>query len=205
MNYLLFREALLPFRVISLSDIRKQFPDFDSRRLVEWQKKGYITRITNKWYVFNETPRDELLLYRISNCISYPSYVSLETAMSYYGMIPEAVFSFQGITTQKTKTCETTVGTFIFKHVKHSLYFGYTILHFDNIPVMIADKEKALIDFCYLHPEIRTENDFEELRLNQDRLSDIDWDKMYMYLAVINNKALNKRIQTLKERIHADT
>src|SRR5271169_3255224 len=102
MGYLEFREALLPFQVFSIRDVEKIFPDFDSKRLVEWQHKGYVRKLVNKWYFFSECVVDDHLLFRMSNCIYRPSYVSLESALAYYHLIPEAVYTQKAITTRKT-------------------------------------------------------------------------------------------------------
>ena len=68
--------------------------------------------IINKWYLFNETVVDEAILFRINNCIYKPSYVSLESALSYYHLIPEGVYSQQAVTTRKTMNYQTPAGTF---------------------------------------------------------------------------------------------
>jgi len=39
MKYLELRNALKLFPLFSVKDIKKRFPDFDQRRLVEWQEK----------------------------------------------------------------------------------------------------------------------------------------------------------------------
>jgi hypothetical protein len=75
MSYLEFRDVLISFQVFSIRDVEKFFPNFDSRRLVEWQRKGHIRKLVNKWYLFSECPVDEQLLFRISNCIYRPSHI----------------------------------------------------------------------------------------------------------------------------------
>lgn len=200
MTFFDLRTALLDFKVFSLGDIKKLFPDFDSRRLVEWQQKNYIRKLINKWYVFSEVPIDELLLFRISNCLHRPSYVSLESALSYYNLIPEAVYSQQAITTRKTITYETQVGTFNYRSVKPELFFGYKIIHKDKLPVMIADIEKALLDYLYLTASLKTMKDIEALRFNFMELQNrVDWDKLDKYALVFNSKTLNNRIKGLKK------
>ena len=127
MSYLDFRTALYSFEVFCIRDIEKLFPKFDSRRLVEWQRKGYIQKLINKWYVFADIPINDRLRYRISNCLHRPSYISLESALSHYGLIPEAVYSVQNITTKKTIAYETIAGTFNYRSIKAQLFFGYEV------------------------------------------------------------------------------
>lgn len=198
MNYIDFRAALIDFKIFSITDVIKIFPDFDSKRLVEWQKKNYLRKIINKWYVFTETPVDEMLLYRISNCIYRPSYVSLETALSFYGLIPEAVYSPQAISTRKTISYSTPVGTFCYRSIKAPLFFGYLVHHKDKLPVMIAEIEKALLDYLYLSAHIVSEKDIIALRFNYSEMQDkVDWKKLQKYALVFESKTLDKRIKYL--------
>ncbi len=198
MSYLQFREGLLPFHVFSIKDVQKRFPGLDTRRLVEWQKKEYISKLTNRWYLFTEIEKNEPLLYRISNCLCKPSYISLESALSYYNLIPESVYSIQAITTKKTLLYETPAGTFNYRTIKPSLFFGYQALHINELPVLIAEKEKAILDYFYLNPRIKDEKDIAAVRLSKTGTEDMDWNKFSHYLAVFDNKALNRRIEILK-------
>ena len=91
-------------KLFSTTDIRKAFPSFDARRLVEWQHKGYIHKIINRWYKFSDVPTEERLMLWTANRIYHPSYVSMETALSYYGLIPEAVYTITAVSTLKTKS-----------------------------------------------------------------------------------------------------
>ena len=200
MTYLKFREALSEFSVFSIRDILKIFPDFDSRRLVEWQQKKYISKLVNKWYLFTDRAIDELLLFRISNCIYRPSYVSLESALSYYHLIPEAVYSHQAVTTRKTISYKTSSGTFNYRTIKPKLFFGYEILHKAKFPVMVAEVEKAILDYLYLNSSLRTIKDMESLRLNYSEIKNsVDWKKLDKYAGVFQSKTLDKRIKYLKK------
>jgi len=206
LTYFDFRNALIDFKVFSIGDAKKLFPGFDSKRLVEWQKKNYLRKLINKWYLFTEIPVDEILLFRISNCLYRPSYVSLESALSYYSLIPEAVYSQQAITTRKTTTYETPVGSFNYRSIKPELFFGYEILHKDKLPVMIAEAEKALLDYLYLTASLKTIKDIEALRFNYAEMqSRVDWKKLEKYALVFGSKTLDKRIKDLKKLLpHAN-
>lgn len=206
MNFLEFSNALADFKVFSTSDAKKYFPAFDTKRLVEWQQKKYIRKLINKWYLFTEIPVDELLLFRISNCLYRPSYISLESALSLYHLIPEAVYSQQAVSTRKTNTYKTVVGTFHYRTLKPALFFGYRILHKDKLPVLVAEPEKALLDYFYLSANMNTLKDIEGLRFNIAELQNtVDWKKMDRYSRVFNSQTLNKRVTQLKKIIsHAD-
>jgi|SRR6516225_1028495 predicted transcriptional regulator of viral defense system len=207
MTYLEFREKLLSFQVFSIRDIEKVFPEFDSRRLFEWRNKGHIRKLVNKWYLFSECVVDEQLLYRISNCIYRPSYISLESALAYYHLIPAAVYSQKAITTRKTISYTTPVSNFDFHSIKPNLFFGYTILHKGNLPLMIAEMEKAILDYLYLNHSIKTQKDIEQLRFNYIELrTTINEKTLEKYQLAFKSKTLDKRVTYLKTQLkYADT
>jgi predicted transcriptional regulator of viral defense system len=83
----------------------------------------------------------------IANRLLSPSYVSFETALSYYGMIPERVLTTMSVTTQKARQYETPVGLFEFFSQKIELYAAaYTMLEKAYYYIRIATPEKALFD-----------------------------------------------------------
>lgn len=197
MKYLEFRKKLLPLGFFSISHIKIFFPDFDNRRLVEWQDKGYLKKIVNKWYVFAEIEQSTESLYRIANKIYQPSYVSLESAFNYYNLIPEGVFTVTSISTKKTSTFDTPIGTLGYRSIQSNLFFGYQIKQVGNVHFAMADLEKCILDYLYLHPNLVGEEDFEALRLNPVVLSQIKWELIRGYLKIYDNKSLGKRAEGL--------
>lgn len=200
MNYLSFRNQFINQNLISTHQVVRMFPDFDSRRLVEWQKKGYIERVVNRWYRFLEIPQEENSLFWTSNRIYQPSYISLETALSFHGLIPEGVYAITAISTLKTQTYQNNTINYIYRNVKPSLYFGYQILRWKDKPILIASPEKALLDFCYLNSHLKKREDFESLRINPGIfILKIDLKVLENYLQLFDNNSLIKRIKILRE------
>lgn len=195
MNYLGFREALHGFKIFSLTDIKKIFPAFDSRRLVEWQAKGYIKKIINRWYMFADVPIEDSFLYWAANRIYTPSYISLESAFSYYGLIPEAVYTTTSVSTLKTISFDTRLGAFTYRQLKPALFFGYQIEQWQDFPIKMASPEKVILDYLYLNPQMNQAEDWQGLRLNPDILHDVvDVEKLQEYLSLFQTKTLKKRI-----------
>jgi predicted transcriptional regulator of viral defense system len=199
MNYLTFRARFAVQGLVSSHEIRQVFPDFDNRRLVEWQTRGYLERVVNRWYRFLETPVSEPLLWFAANRIYQPAYLSLETALAYHGLIPEGVYTLTSVSPRKTQTLHTPIGTFRYQHLLPRLYFGYNVLRFaDGRPVLMADLEKTLLDYCYLNPQLRTPADFAALRLNVDVLHQrLDVARLADYQALFAYQRLNQRIGAL--------
>lgn len=204
-SYIEFEKNLAPFRIFKLSDILKLYPHFDSRRLNEWQKKGYITKLIKGHYIFNSVDIDEAILFQMANTLIHPSYVSLESALSYYHFIPEQSFSITSVTTQKTNRYKTPKGSFIYQSIKPPLFFGYTILSSTHRPVLIAEPEKAVLDLLYLRPDLKDIASIVALRLNSNELRILDEQKLEIYLKIFNNSSLNKRFQLFKEVNHVGT
>ncbi|MDE3183888.1 MAG: hypothetical protein KGM16_10765 [Bacteroidota bacterium] len=205
-SYLSFKSNLSIFKIFSLEDIRKVYPNFDSRRLIEWQQKGYLVKLINKWYLFSDIPVTENLLFRISNSLYHPSYLSLESALAFHRLIPEAVYSQQAVTTLKSKVYETPVGSFRYRRMKPELFFGYQVLHLEGLPVLMADREKAILDYLYFRAGKTTEAELESLRLNfYELLQTLDRQKLEQYMAVFANPTLERRVQILYKLLsHAD-
>lgn len=200
MNYIEFRNTLKPYPAISVHEIQKHFPRFDSRRLVEWQEKGYIKKIRNRYYTFSDQEADESFLFYTANRIYSPSYISLESALSRYGFIPEGVFQITSCTTLKTNVLETPVGSFAYGHIKPALYFGYRLVAWKDYRYAMANPEKAIIDYLYLHSEVQKVEDFEILRWNRTEIKgSFSIERLSRYETYINSPALSKRITTLKK------
>lgn len=194
MRFLEFKAHFDSFPVFSIQDIKKWDNHFDGRRLVEWQQKGYLIKIINRWYVFAKDIRQEDLLI-ISNKIYAPSYVSLEWALSFYRLIPEGVYAITAVTSLKTQQFSTPLGSFFYKHIKPALLFGYRLIDFNGVTYRLAEPEKLILDYLYLNPTLRTEEDMKALRLNTHELDTlIDKEKMKEYLSLFNNKSLEKRV-----------
>lgn len=201
--YNLFREKLYKFPVFSRKDIEKTFQNFDNKNLVNWQRKGYITKVRNNFYIFSDKKKDEVLLFHLANSIYVPSYISLESALSYYQIIPEGVYSMTSVSTLKTNQFETQLGNFNYAHVKKELFFGYRIIAENEIRYKIATLEKTILDYLYLHPTIKNQEDIEALRWNKDLLEKIDRQLLEGYLSLFKSTVLERKVQDLYSYIYA--
>lgn len=195
-TYLVFQDLLKDFDVFNSTIVAAYFSNFDTKRFNEWQKKGYIHKLIKGWYAFANTDVSEKTLFRWSNCLRKPSYISLESAFSYYGFIPEQTFEIKGVTTLKTIAYTVLDKKFTYNTLASRLYFGYQIIFQNHKPIAIATIEKAILDYLYLNNRISEISDFDDIRWN--KLQAIDWVLFNKYLAVFNNEALNKRADQFK-------
>ena len=193
MNFVSFKNSLRDFPLFSIADIRATHGDFDRRRLSEWQKKGYIQKIIKGYYIFSEAGIDENMLSLIANKIYKPSYISFETAMSHYQLIPESIYMITSASARRTYLFETPLARFSYRTVKPALFFGYTILHGG---IKMAFMEKAILDFFYINPSVRTDDDFSSLRINKEEmLSQLKKKRLKDYVHRFNQKRLSNTVK----------
>ncbi len=201
MRYEEFRRSLVQKGIFDLKDIRILFPNFNRRRLFEWQQKGYIVKIINGFYIFSEVEINESILMRIANVIYPHSYISFETALNHYGFIPESVYEITSASTRKTKIFSTLYGNFSYRSISSRLFFGYTINAEEGY--IIASPEKTVLDYLYLRKGFDG-NDLSQWRLNVDEYrKTVDQELMEKYLKIFNNKSLERKYSILKEYINA--
>jgi predicted transcriptional regulator of viral defense system len=205
MNILAFKEKFKDFVAFNLSDIRKIEAAFDLRRLNEWQAKGYIKMLRRGHYVFSGLEINDPVLFLLANKIYAPSYVSLEMALAYYNLIPEAVYGITSVASRKTNYFKTDFGEFIYRHIKPQLMFGYKLIGYQGKIFKLAEPEKAVLDFFYLNTHIEAKEDFEGLRFNSEEfVENSDKNKFKDYLSAFENKKLAQRVNTFLRYIHYD-
>ena len=203
MQYIKLKEELKKYTVFSLKDIKKIDPKFARARLNEWQKKEYIKKIIKNFYVFTDIMFNEQTLFEIANRIYCQSYISLETALSYYNLIPESVYNTTSVSTKRTYTFDTEIGQFIYRKMKPSIFFGYKLLEYGDKKIKIASIEKTILDFLYLNSAINSVAAMESIRFNKEEfLSNTDKNKFDDYLLLFNNKQLSKRVKVFWEFIY---
>ena len=199
MNYLEFRNKMFDSGCFSINQVYAWQPDFDRNNFVRWTQKGLLVRLRQGYYTFPEyKSKPDFTLY-FANRIYRPSYVSLHTALAFYGMIPEAVVQITSVCSLKTVEFNNDFGTFSYKSVREELMFGYDFKPIaDGRNVLLASPEKAILDLLYLYPFYNTENELEELRLDEDFIqADLDRKLMESFALKFNNKALQKRLDLL--------
>lgn len=230
----------MPYPVISLNDILKAMPNFNRIQLDRWEKKGYVKKIRREYYALptaleSDSQISSELAFYAANKIYSPSYISLEKALKIYNFIPEEVFQITSVSTKKTSTFNTSIGSFSYRHIKPSLFFGYVLAEWCELgfsaslssgaspissagptlglglgaslssglgtpgrpKILLAEPEKAILDYIYLNPRLKTVDDFAEMRINVEEFNKkIDLYKLLRYLEAFENKALSVRAET---------
>ena len=115
--------------------------------LHRYKKQGFILQIKRGLYVFPDALPPDIY---IANKLYSPSYLSLEFALSYHGVIPETVYEITSVTTKTTRRFETLGKVFSYRKIKKTAYTGYGVEKQKGISFYIADAEKAFVDANYL-------------------------------------------------------
>lgn len=110
-------------------------------------KKGALVRLKRGFYALKRNLPSDFL---IANTIYQPSYISLDTALSYYNIIPETVYSITSVTSKPTREFIILNKSFPYTKIKKEAFGGYLTKKIGRETVFIAEPEKALADLLYL-------------------------------------------------------
>ncbi len=193
MTFLEFKAKMFDLACFNIYQVYAWQPDFDRNNFTRWTKKGYLIRLRRGFFAFSEYKNKPDYALYFANRIYRPSYISLHTALSFYGMIPESVIQVTSVTTLKTASFINDFGEYSYKNVKENLLFGYELKPMaDNRTIQFAAPEKALLDLLYLYPFYDREQELEELRLDEDYLhDDLNKDLLMDYCMRFKARRLN--------------
>jgi len=136
-------------------------------------QRGEIIRIRRGLYARSRLYGGTVEPMEVANLVYGPSYISLEYALSYYGMIPERVESVTSVTTKRTKMFATPLGNFSYDHIPGTAFAaGISLEARNGINVLIATREKALCDRIALTANIRTVEEMETYLLGNLRIEE---------------------------------
>jgi len=113
-------------------------------QLYRWQKKRLIIQLKRGVYLLNENDRKiKPSRIFIASQLYSPSYISMEYALSFYGLIPERVADITSITTKKTTKFKNELGNFVYQHIKPETFRGFkSVKDESGYTFFIAEKEK---------------------------------------------------------------
>ncbi len=153
-------------------------------KISEWVRSGELINLRRGLYIpgpKSDLPKPEPFL--IANHLRGPSYVSLESALSYRGLIPERVYEITSVTLKSKKIYKTLVGKFSYQFLPTPYYsFGIESVSINPTQtVLIASLEKAICDKLILTSGINLRSVkqtkdllIEDLRMDENLLKQID-------------------------------
>ncbi|MBR5569135.1 MAG: hypothetical protein IKW27_10425 [Bacteroidales bacterium] len=180
---------------VTTSIIESFYPDLKSaeKKVVWLEKNGYIIRLKRGLYVVNpEYTGKRLSNELIANHLYAPSYVSMSTALRYYGLIPEAVYVNQSMTVKHSRSFQTPIGNYDYKCVSREAFaVGVRTERVADYAFLIASPEKALCDLIANSSKVNlrymkdVENYLEnDIRMDMDEFLKFDPSVLEEYIKV---------------------
>ena len=171
-------------------------------KISRMMKAGEIIQIVRGLY---ETDRS-VPGYLLAGSIYGPSYLSFEFALSYHGMIPEAVYTFTSATCskRKSKKYETPFGVFTYKDIPAEAYpFGVELKEENGYYYSIATPEKALCDMLHSVKKMNNRKEiisllFDDLRIDEEKLLSLNMEDIGQYAELYHNAYIDKLYRYLR-------
>jgi len=159
-------------------------------------KKGLLVRFKKSrkgsLYALADSVPDQ---YVIANRLYEPSYVSLDTALSFHGIIPETIYGVTSVTPKATRRFEVEGIIYSYSRVKQQVYSGYRPIKRQNTIVFMAEPEKALADYLYFIDLKKRGLHYERLNLKK-----IKRGKLLKYIRIYKRPGMFK----LMDKIYAE-
>jgi predicted transcriptional regulator of viral defense system len=199
MNFWQFRNQFFDLACFNVNQVYAWKPDFEKNNLSRWTKQNLLVKLRNSWYCFPEYLKMSNIQFFVSNKIYSPSYVSLHSALAFYGIIPEAIVRTTAVSSLKKANFENAFGSFSYQKILSELMFGYEQKSFlDKHSLLFATPEKAILDVFYLYPQYNNEQEFRELRFDEAFMQeDLNMERLNDFTERFQSKILRNRVNLL--------
>lgn len=204
MKFLELKQKLNNSPIFTFTDILKFFPETNENTLKlllsQWASKGYLKRIKKGLYCFSDF--DLPNTFYLCQFLYSPSYISLESALNFYGIIPDIPQSITCVTNRSTRCYQTPFGSFLFRSIKELAFFGFETITESKykFSYQIALPEKALLDFLYFNlARFEKAIDLKEERFLFEK--NFNFDKTEELAQYFGSKKLLKVLSFLKNAV----
>jgi len=179
-------------------------PNIVRLQLTRWTKSGRVYQLRRGLYAI-APPYQKVKPhpFLIANRMQRASYVSLQSALAYYGLIPDTVHATLSVTAGRPERLKTPLGVFEFRHIKPDLLRGYRMTDLHGQQALVAMPEKALLDLVYLQPGGDSAQYLRELRLQN--LERLDMDELYRQAAIFNTPKLRRAVEAITRLAQTET
>jgi len=192
MKYNEFRKKI-PKGVFKQSEAKRvawqTSPQTIKLQLHQWVKKGELIRLKRGIYAFaDKNPSQD----EVARTLYEPCYISLESALHYYGFLPDVPFSLTLVTPKTTRRFVTPLGSFSYRHLKKELFFGY------DVETLMAHPEKAVLDTLYLNQHRFKEAPEFWKEFRWQNLDNLNFKKIRTYAKKSQSKKTMKLFESLE-------
>ena len=173
------------------------------KQLSRWARSGKILQLRRGLYALAPPYRKvEPHPFFVANRLVPHSYVSLQSALAYYGMIPEFVVEITSVTTGRPEKIENPLGRFSFRHLKGQIFTGFTYHEVvKDQYIFIATPAKALLDLMYFSRYPQVQPFVEQLRLQN--LGQINRQELIRLGSDFNSKKMDTALQAILSQLEA--
>ncbi len=201
--------SIIPVDSATLSTVLNNYK-LPNDKIAALEKSGDLIRLKKGLFVVSsEISNRTLSRELIANHLYGPSYISLESALSFYGLIPEKVHAVRSVIMKRAKAFSTPLGNFDYSTVPED-YFSigiYQEIIDDRYAYLIASPEKAICDMIVTTPRLRLQSVKavqtyleENLRIDLSVLKTIDIDIIKQCLGTEKKKTeLTQLLKFLKQ------
>jgi predicted transcriptional regulator of viral defense system len=173
-------------------------------QLSRWVKAGKIYQLRRGLYSLAPPyQRQQPHPFLVANHLQKASYVSLQSALSFYGLIPDVVHSTTSVSTGRPERLETPLGAYEFRHIKTALLFGYQRMEVGERGAFVATPEKALLDLIYLQPGGDSIAYLKELRLQNT--GTLDTNRLQKQSEQFNMPKLQNAVRRILQQMVGDS
>jgi predicted transcriptional regulator of viral defense system len=204
MEFRKFKEKVknMPFFSSDVAEVFSASPLSLRNQFSRWKKLGLLQELKRGLYILGQGERQTVISRQaIAAILCQPSYISLESALSHYQMIPERVDTVMSVSPKKTRVFHNPLGTFHYRNLQTSLNFGFLAKKDENgYPYFIAEPEKALLDYLYLNlggldPK---DGDILDRSIRLQNRSVLNKNKLFSYARRFDVKKLHAILKELK-------
>lgn len=143
---------------VTASTLESLFPHIKggNQKIRLLEKDKQIIRLKRGLYVCNPEITSKVLSTElVANHLYAPSYVSMSSALRYYGLIPEEVYTKQSMTLKHSRDFDTPLGRFEYTHISREAFpIGLTSIKKEDYVFVMATPEKALCDLIANSPKV---------------------------------------------------
>lgn len=178
------------YYIFSYGDILSFYPNENrynlKKTIYRWREKEWLYPLKRGLYELTYPEELNIPDMYIANKLYTPSYVSLETALSNYNIIPEITMAVTSITTKPTRKFKNRHGLFTYRTVKVDVFTGYYVEKHGIFDIFIAEPEKAFVDYVYFKTYHNRKFNFKDERLDKDEISRLGRKKLNKYAKLYN-------------------
>jgi predicted transcriptional regulator of viral defense system len=172
-------------------------PAYLRLQLSRWVKAGKIHQLRRGVYALAAPyQKQKPHPFLVANQLQSASYVSLQSALSFYGMIPDIVHSTISVTTGRSDSLQTPLGNFEFRHIHKEYFRGYRWIDVGGQQAFVAIPEKAILDLIYLQPGGEKPEFIAELRLQN--LDHLDIQELRKQASLFNKPKIQKSVKVIE-------